>query len=162
MDPPRGDGSVRYSRVTYPARTANEARVVSQRPRPERFSAMLWRHLCLARAWSAAGLLTCSMLAAPALAEPEEPAPSAGAGTETVRVLDARQSGDVALEVRGQGQDRFKIAIRNTSSKRLNVVLPPGLVASSVTGQGGRGGGGFQSMGLGTPTNRPGGFGQFR
>jgi len=87
---------------------------------------MLWRHLCLARAWSAAGLLTCSLFAAQALAEPEEPAPPSGTVTETVRVLDARQAGDVTLEVRGQGQDRVKIAIRNTSSKRLNVVLPPG------------------------------------
>src|SRR4051812_35128626 len=125
---------------------------------------MLWRRLCLARAWSAAGFLSCSLFAASAFAEPEEPAPSGGSVTETVRVLDARRAGDVALEVRGQGQDRVKIAIRNTSSKRLNVVLPPGLVASSAVGQGraGGGGGGFQSMGLGTPTNRPGGFGQFR
>lgn len=126
---------------------------------------MLWRHLCLARAWSAAGLLTCSMFAASAVAEPEEPAPSAGSVTETVRVLDARQAGDIALEARGQGQDRVRISIRNTSAKRLNVVLPPGLVAASATGQrggAGGGGGGFQSMGLGTPTNRPGGFGQFR
>jgi len=122
---------------------------------------MQWRHLCLARVLSA-GLLTFSMFAAQAMAEPEEPAPAAGTVTETVRVLDARQAGDVALEVRGQGQDRVKIAIRNTSSKRLNVVLPPGLVASSAVGQGGRAGGGFQSMGLGTPTNRPGTFGQFR
>lgn len=121
---------------------------------------MLWRHLCLARAWSAAGLSTCLIFAGSAFAEPEEPSPATGAVTETVRVLDARQAGDIELEVRGQGQDRVKFAIRNTSSKRLNVVLPPGLVAASATGQ--RGGGGFQSMGLGTPTNRPGGFGQFQ
>ncbi len=58
------------------------------------------------------------------------------------------------------------MTIRNTSSKRLNVVLPTGLVASATAGQGqGRGpggGGGFQSMGLGMFSNRPGGFGQFR
>lgn len=122
---------------------------------------MLWRHLSPARAWSAAGFLTCSMFAAQAFAEPEEPAPQAGAVTETVGVLDASKAGDLALEVRGSGQDRVRIALRNTSSKRLNVVIPPGLVASSATGQpGGRGG--FQSMGLGTPTNHPGSFGQFR
>ncbi len=103
---------------------------------------------------------TCLIFAGSAFAEPEEPSPATGAVTETVRVLDARQAGDIELEVRGQGQDRVKFAIRNTSSKRLNVVLPPGLVAASATGQ--RGGGGFQSMGLGTPTNRPGGFGQFQ
>ncbi|SIO02028.1 hypothetical protein SAMN05444166_2067 [Singulisphaera sp. GP187] len=123
---------------------------------------MLWRHLCLARAWSAAGLSTCLIFAGSAFAEPEEPSPAAGTVTETVRVLDARQAGDIELEVRGQGQDRVRFAIRNTSAKRLNVVLPPGLVAASATGQRGGGGGGFQSMGLGTPTNQPGGFGQFR
>jgi hypothetical protein len=126
---------------------------------------MLWRHLCLARAWSAAGLSTCLLFAGSVFAEPQEPSPAAGAVTETVRVLDARQAGDIDLEVRGHGQDRVRIAIRNTSKKRLNVVLPPGLVAASATGQGGRGGaggGGFQSMGLGAPTNRPGGFGQFK
>ena len=54
---------------------------------------MLWRHLCLVRAWSAAGLLTCSMLRGPGrpLAEPEEPPPPAEAVTETVRVLDGEQ-----------------------------------------------------------------------
>src|SRR5947209_2080925 len=116
---------------------------------------MLWRHLCLARAWSAAGLLTCSMVAAPAAAEPAEPIPSADAVTETVGVLEARRAGDLAVEVRGQGQDRVRIALRNTSSKRLNVVLPPGLVASNAAGQGrgGAGGGGFQSMGLGSVSN---------
>jgi len=119
---------------------------------------MLWRHLCLVRAWSAAGLSTCLIFAASAFAEPEEPTPVAGAVTETVRVLDARKAGDIELEVRGQGQDRVRLAIRNTSEKRLNVLLPPGLVASSLPGQRG----GFQSMGLGTPTNQPSGFGQFK
>jgi hypothetical protein len=124
---------------------------------------MLWRHLWLVRAWSAAGLLSCTMFGVSALAEPEEPAPGADAVTKTIRILEAKQAGDLALEVRGQGQDRVHVAIRNTSDKRLNVVLPPGLVAASATGQGGRaGGGGFQSMGLGSVGNRTGGFGQFQ
>jgi hypothetical protein len=123
---------------------------------------MLWRHLCLARAWSAAGLLSCSMIAAPALAEPEEPTPSSGAVTETVRVLDAKRAGDLSLELRGQGQDRVRVSLRNTSAKRLNVILPPGLVASGAAGQGRAGGGGFQSMGLGSVGNQPGAFGEFR
>ncbi|MBV8231921.1 MAG: hypothetical protein JO329_18225, partial [Planctomycetaceae bacterium] len=55
---------------------------------------MLWRPLCPARAWSAAGLLTCSMLAASAPAEPSEPAPPADAVTETVQVLKAGAAGD--------------------------------------------------------------------
>jgi hypothetical protein len=49
------------------------------------------------------------------------------------------------------------MVLRNTSARRLNVVLPAGLVAASATGQGG-----FQSMGLGTPTNEQGAFGAFR
>ncbi len=41
---------------------------------------MLWRHLSLVRAWSAAGFLTCS-LAALAWAEPEDAAPVDTAST---------------------------------------------------------------------------------
>ncbi len=125
---------------------------------------MLWRHLWLVRAWSAAGLLTCTTFGASALAEPEEPAPAAGDVTKTVRILEARQAGDLALDVRGHGQETVRVAIQNKSDKRLNVILPPGLVATSALGQGGRGGGGggFQSMGLGAVGNRAGGFGQFQ
>jgi hypothetical protein len=61
----------------------------------------------------------------------------------------------VAIKLNGQGQDRVHFAVHNNSSKRLYVVLPPGLVASSVTGQ-------LQSMGLGAPNNNPGSFGNFR
>jgi hypothetical protein len=91
------------------------------------------------------------------MAEPDDPAPRAEPVTQTVKVLEAKQSGDLALELRGQGQDRVRMVLRNTSARRLNVVLPAGLVAASVTGQGG-----FQSMGLGTPTNEAGAFGAFR
>ncbi|MBV8231812.1 MAG: hypothetical protein JO329_17655 [Planctomycetaceae bacterium] len=122
---------------------------------------MLWRPLCLARAWSAAGLLTCSMLVTSAPAEPSEPAPPADAVTEIVQVLKAGAAGDLNLDVRGQGRDRVRVAIRNTSVKRLNVVLPPGLVAASAIGQA-RPGGGFQSMGLGSISNPPGAFGEFQ
>ena len=126
---------------------------------------MLWRHLGLVRAITAAGLLTCSTLGASAAGEPEEPIPGADAQAETVKVLDAEKAGAIAVEVRGQGQDRVRVTLTNTSTKRLNVVLPPGLVASSAVRQGaggGAGGGGFQSMGLGDVTNiRSGGFGQF-
>jgi hypothetical protein len=127
---------------------------------------MLWRHLCLVRAITAAGLLTFSTLGAQASGEPEEPLPGADAQAETVKVLEAEKAGMLAVDVRGNGQDKVKISLKNSSSKRLNVVLPPGLVASSATAQGGAGGGaggagGFQSMGLGATTNRSGGFGQF-
>ncbi len=128
---------------------------------------MLWRHLCLARALAASGFLTCSLIGASIAGEPAEPTPGPDAMAETVKVLDAEKAGTLAVEVRGQGQDRIRIALRNVSAKRLNVVLPPGLVASGMVGQGGAGGGGagggggFQNMGLGSLGNRAGGFGQF-
>lgn len=92
-------------------------------------------------------------LTAPARAG-DAPAP---AGTDTVQILDAAKSGDLSVTVRGAGDSRVKFTIRNKTSKRLNVVIPPGLVAASSTGQGG-----FQSMGLGVPTSNLGGFGAFR
>jgi hypothetical protein len=127
---------------------------------------MLWRHLCLVRAITAAGLLSFTTLGASAAGEPEEPIPGPDSGAETVKVLEAEKAGALAVEVRGQGQNRVRVTLKNTSGRRLNVVLPPGLVASSSVGQGGAGaggggGGGFQSMGLGAATNRAGGFGQF-
>ena len=126
---------------------------------------MLWRHLCLVRAITAAGLLSFTTLGASAAGEPQEPVPGPEAGAETVKVLEAEKAGSLAVEVRGQGQDRVRLTLKNTSGRRLNVVLPPGLVASSSVGQGGAGagggGGGFQNMGLGAATNRAGGFGQF-
>jgi hypothetical protein len=118
---------------------------------------MLWRHLCLVRASLAAGLLTGAMFGATAHAEPDDPAPAAEPVTQTVKVLAAKQLGDLAVELRGQGQDRVRMVLQNTSARRLNVVLPAGLVAAGATGQGG-----FQSMGLGTPDNEPGAFGAFR
>jgi hypothetical protein len=127
---------------------------------------MLWRHLSLARAWSAAGLLSYMLAAAaaPAWAEPGEPTPTDdAAATPTVSILDARKAGDLKVEARGAGQDRVKLTLTNTTAKRLKVVLPPGLVASSAAAQGrGGGGGGFQSMGLGSVSNQGGGFGAFR
>src|SRR5262249_40497075 len=98
---------------------------------------MFWRHLCLARAWSAAGLLMSSMFGAVAFAEPDDPAPTTETVVQTVKVLAARQAGDLAVELRGHGQDQVRMVLRNTSSKRLNVVIPPGLVAASAAGQGG-------------------------
>lgn len=129
---------------------------------------MLWRHLCLVRAWSAAGLVGGLMFMGASFAEaqtagpadPEQSTPPAEVSTETVDLLKAHKAGDLDVTARGQGQDRVRLSIRNASTKRLNVVVPPGLVAASATGQGG--GRGLQSMGLGMPANQPGGFGQFR
>jgi hypothetical protein len=118
---------------------------------------MLRRHLCLVRAWSAAGLLTCSIFGAAVMAEPDGPTPGGEPETRTVQVLAAQKAGDLSLDLRGQGQDRVRMVLKNTSARRLNVVLPAGLVAANTLGQGG-----FQSMGLGTPTNEQGAFGAFR
>ncbi len=112
----------------------------------------------LFRAWArpATGLLACFFLALPvaSASADDDPAPTA------VHVLRAQRDGQIDLKARGNGPDRVKLEIRNNTAQRLKVVLPPGLVASSVTSQ--AGGGGFQSMGLGTPTNRAGSFGQFQ
>ncbi|MGA9922703.1 MAG: hypothetical protein WBQ29_04810 [Isosphaeraceae bacterium] len=129
---------------------------------------MLWRHLCPVRVWSAVGLISGLMIlgSSPATAQssrpddPEKISPPANVATDTVDLLKASKMGDLSVLARGQGQDRVRLTIRNTSSKRLNVVLPAGLVASAAAGQGqGRG---LQSMGLGMFSNRPGSFGQFR
>jgi hypothetical protein len=117
---------------------------------------MLWRHLCVVRAHLAAGLLMSSIMAALALAEPDDPPPTAEPVTETVKILAARKAGDIEVELRGQGQERVRMVLTNTSPRRLNVVLPPGLVAAGATGQN------FQSMGLGAPENEPGAFGSFQ
>ncbi len=126
---------------------------------------MPWRHLHLVRALSAAGLVGSLMFLGGAVAtarsiddlEPSAPPPEAA--TETVDLLKASRAGDLDVAATGQGQEQVRLTIRNNSEKRLNVIVPPGLVAASATGQGGRG---FQSMGLGTITNRPGAFGEFQ
>lgn len=140
---------------------------------------MLWRHLCLVRACSAAGLVggmimlggSAATAQAPspirAAARTEPSAPPADVATDTVDLLQAGRSGDLVVTARGQGQDKVRMTLRNTSKRRLNVIVPPGLVAASKVGQpggggGGRGGGGMQSIGLGSVANRPGAFGEFQ
>ncbi len=138
-------------------------------------SAMLWRHLCLVRASTAAGLLGGMMLLggsaataqdqapAPAASRPEPSTPPASIATETVDLLEAGKAGDLTVVARGQGQDKVKMTIRNTTKRRLNVIVPPGLVAASKVAQAGGGGGGrLQSIGLGSVANREGAFGASR
>jgi hypothetical protein len=92
--------------------------------------------------------------------DPERISAPANVATATVDMLKASKVGELSVVARGQGQDRVRLTIRNTSSQRLNVILPAGLVASAAAGQGqGRG---LQSMGLGMFSNRRGSFGQFR
>ena len=137
---------------------------------------MFWRHLCLVRAGLAAGLLSgftvlgrrcASDQGEPRAAADSEPSSRPVAmATETVNLLAASKAGDLDVTARGHGQERVQLSIHNRSSRRLNVVVPPGLVAASSVGQpggGGRGGGGgMQSMGLGSAVNREGAFGEFR
>ena len=130
---------------------------------------MIWRHLCLARAFAASGFLSSLVLGSAMAGEPSDPTPEADTPIETVKVLDAEKAGMLAVEVRGSGQDRVQVLLRNRSGKKLRVILPPGLVASNAVAQGGPGGGaggaggggGFQNMGLGAVGNQAGGFGQF-
>jgi hypothetical protein len=113
-----------------------------------------------ARVLSAAALLLGAMAGSLARAdEPSDPIPTPDQAPRTLSILEARAEGAIEVEARGQGEDKVGLRIRNLTPRRLNVVIPPGLVASSAAGQGG---GAFQSMGLGTPTNREGSFGQFR
>jgi hypothetical protein len=97
----------------------------------------------------------------PAPGNVERTSQPAGVVTETVELLDASKTGRLSVVAHGQGQDRVRMTVRNLSAHRLNVVLPPGLVAVSAAGQRGGGGGGMQSIGLGMFSNRPGTFGRF-
>ena len=136
-------------------------------------SAMLWRHLCLARAFSAAGLVSATLFlgGSVATAQPPTPAPVRSepsappveVATETIDLLKATKAGDLDVVAHGQGQDRVRMTIRNTTNRRLNVIIPPGMVAASKVAQGGGAGGrGVQSIGLGSVTNREGAFGEFQ
>jgi hypothetical protein len=136
-------------------------------------SAMLWRHLCLVRAGLAAGLVSGFLTVGASIATaqtrpstPADPEPTSvpvAVATETVDLLEGRNAGDLDVVARGQGQDRVRLTIHNRSQRRLNVVIPPGLVAASTVGQGPGGAGGrLQSMGLGSVANRNGAFGEFR
>jgi hypothetical protein len=95
----------------------------------------------------------------------EPSAPAVQVTTATVNILEAGRTGELNVVAKGQGQDRVHLTLHNRSTRRLNVVIPPGLVAASALGQGAGGGGGrgggFQSMGLGSVANREGAFGEF-
>jgi hypothetical protein len=136
-------------------------------------SAMLWRHLCLVRAGLAAGLVSGLMFIGASIAtaqtQPKAVADSepstvpVGVATETIDLLQGSKTGALDVVARGHGPDRVQLTIHNRSTRRLNVVVPPGMVAASMVGQPPGGGGGrLQSMGLGSLTNREGAFGEFR
>src|SRR4028119_2093017 len=101
----------------------------------ERSNPMLWRHRCLVRALSAAGLLIGSTWGVAAFAEPEEPAPGPEITSSTVDILRAQREGQVAVRVRGQGSDQIRVAIHNTSPGRRNIVLHPALAGAWRAGR---------------------------
>ena len=70
---------------------------------------------------------------------------------DAVSILDAQRTGQLDLMVRGQGASSVRLVMTNRTSDRLRVVLPPGLVASPVVGQGQ--GMGFRSIGPRPPEN---------
>src|SRR6516165_8572765 len=108
-------------------------------------SAMFWRHLYLVRAGLAAGLLSGMMFTMASVVSAQTPPravsdsePSSapvGVATETVDLLASSKAGDLEVVARGHGQDRVQLTIRNRSTRRLNAVIPPGLVAASTVGQ---------------------------
>ena len=166
--------SIRFGGYSGPERV-RLARPFGDGPVQKGISAMLWRHLCLVRAGLAAGLVggltligasnTTAQTKTPTAADPESSAGPVAVATETVNLLTASKAGDIDVAARGQGQERVHLSIKNRSARRLNVIVPPGLVAASSVGQPGGGGGGrggMQSMGLGSAANRDGAFGEFQ
>ncbi len=67
-------------------------------------------------------------------------------------LLEARRQGLVSVQAEGRGDGRMTLSVTNRTRHALRVVLPPGLIAQSATGQmGGMGGmgGGMGGMGGG-------------
>ena len=94
---------------------------------------------------------------------PTTPKPeSADPEPETIDVLAGLNNGKLAVEAEGRSDGRITLTIKNRTRKKLRVVLPPGLIASGVSGQfgsmGGFGGTGGMSMG-GMSVNGMGGMG---
>jgi hypothetical protein len=76
--------------------------------------------------------------------EPETPA---------INLLDALRDGTVSADAEGTGDGRMTLSLTNRTRRPLRIVLPPGLIAQSATGQfggmGGMGGGVMGGMGGG-------------
>ena len=68
----------------------------------------------------------------------------------TLDLLEGLRDGSLDVRAEGMGDGRMMVSVTNRTDRRLRVVLPPGLVASGVTGQFGGGGfGGGGGMGGG-------------
>ena len=81
----------------------------------------------------------------------QDEAPADGAASEgeltTIDVLKGQQTGQLSATAEGTGDGRMTLSLTNRTNTRLRVVLPPGLIASGVTGQFGGGMGMMGGMG---------------
>ena len=92
----------------------------------------------------------------PSIAESSASSPqgkvNAAQSIPEMNLLEARKQGLVSVNAEGRGDGRMTISVTNRTRHLLRVVLPPGLIAQSATGQmGGMGGmgGGMGGMGGG-------------
>jgi hypothetical protein len=92
--------------------------------------------------------------------------PSEAKTTETVTetdLLKAKSQGLISIQAEGRGDGRMTVSITNRTKRRLRVVLPPGLIAKSATGQfGGIGGMGGGMGGMGGRGGTMGGTGSLK
>ncbi len=120
-------------------------------------------------ALAAGWVLTLSVSAFAQLDQSSDPAPAktAPASAKAVRaeakdqtpvpdvsLYDAVKKGLVTVSAESLGDGRMMLSVKNKTKKKLNVILPPGIVAQSATGQfggmgGGGGGGGMGGGGMG-------------
>src|SRR5579883_1246928 len=113
-----------------------------------------------------AGSLVMALSPSQALAQApkDQPAPTTDQDVSTLDLLDAVQKGFVAVKAEGTGDGRMTLSVTNRTKRALRVVLPPGIVAQSATGQfggmGGMGGGmGGRGGGMGGMGGGVGGMG---
>ena len=70
-----------------------------------------------------------------------------------INLLEGIGNGRISADAEGMGDGRMTLSLTNRSSRQLRVVLPPGIIAQSATGQfggmGGMGGGMMGGMGGG-------------
>ncbi len=93
-------------------------------------------------------------------AKTTKPAAQPVAEEPGIDLFVAARSGAVSVDAEGTGDGRMTLKVTNQTNRKLKVVLPPGLVATGVSGQmggmggmgggmGGMGGGGMGGMGGG-------------
>jgi hypothetical protein len=85
------------------------------------------------------------------------------ASTEKIpemNLLEAKRQGLVSTQAEGRGDGRMTVCVTNRTKRKLRVVLPPGIIAQSATGQfGGIGGMGGGMGGMGGGIGGMGGIG---